>query len=119
MLKAGSDEPKEETPKAVIAGGTLQETRLSEGAVSSTSLYPNPSNGNAVTMRFTLDEPRSVSMSLMNLNGEVVADLASDVVSSPGENEIGFSTNEVSPGMYLVSLTTQQGEHVVQRLIVQ
>ena len=70
-------------------------------------------------MEFTLAQPRVVNMNLMNLNGDSVKELARNIAFSPGVQRISFGTSGVPAGMYLVAVTTDQGERIVSRLIVQ
>ncbi len=97
----------------------LQESRFGEGAVVSTNVYPNPTSDGGATIAFDLSEPRTLSVELLSLSGETVMQLADRVDRSSGSGQLAFPLNGVAPGMYLVSLTTEQGERAVQRLIVQ
>jgi hypothetical protein len=98
---------------------SLQETRTSQGAIAATMLYPNPTSDGGATMSFSLASPRTLNMSLLTLGGEKVMDLARNVYRTQGDGQLAFALNNTAPGMYLVVLETDQGERVVQRLIVQ
>ena len=113
------DAPSDKTIKAPQAPMMLQESRFGEGAVLSTKVYPNPTSDGGATIRFNLAEPRTISVDLLSLSGESVMTLADGVSRTSGAGQLAFPLNGVAPGMYLVSLTTDQGERAVQRLIVQ
>lgn len=102
-----------------IPSNSLQETRLSQGAINSPSVYPNPTVNGDATMQFNLLASRVVSMNLLNLNGETVKELAHNVSYTSGPHQISFGTFGVPAGMYLVTVSTDQGEQIVSRLIVQ
>lgn len=104
---------------ADVPNTSLQETRLRQGAIFAPSVYPNPTNTGDAQMEFNLSEPRAVSMNLLNLNGETVKEVARNVSYPAGRQKISFGTNGVPAGMYLVAVTTNEGEQIVSRLIVQ
>jgi uncharacterized protein (TIGR02145 family) len=67
-------------------------------------VYPNPFSGRA-TFSATVEKPQSVYLKVQNLVGQVVAQTQSFV--QPGENEFALFVN--AAGIYMVSLTTEQG----------
>jgi len=106
----------------VKAGGvtSLQETwRETNGAVETTGVFPNPTSDGGATMSFTLAEDRNVNISLHDLTGAKVMDLVRNFPRKAGVGQLAFTLPGVTPGMYLVTLTTDRGERAVQRLIVQ
>ncbi len=118
MTKGAKKLPQPEPPHS-IDNASLQETRTSQGAIAATMLYPNPTSDGGATMSFSLASPRTLNMSLLTLSGEKVMDLARNVYRTQGDGQLAFALNNTAPGMYLVVLETDQGERVVQRLIVQ
>lgn len=98
----------------------LQETwRETSGAVETTGVFPNPTSDGGATMSFALAEDRNVSISLHDLTGAKVMDLVRNSPRKAGTGQLAFTLPGVTPGMYLVTLTTDRGERAVQRLIVQ
>lgn len=108
-------------PEAKTGGVTsLQETwRETNGAVETTGVFPNPTSDGGATMSFTLAEDRNVNISLHDLTGAKVLDLVRNSPRKAGTGQMAFTLPGVTPGMYLVTLTTDRGERAVQRLIVQ
>jgi hypothetical protein len=97
----------------------LQETgRTSAGAVTNTSVFPNPTSDGGATIGYTLAEPRTLGLALHDLTGNKVLDLAGGMRRPAGSGQLAFTLPGVAPGMYLVTLTTDKGETAVQRLIV-
>lgn len=119
IMTKGVKRPATPVTPQVIEHASLQETRTSQGAIAATMLYPNPTSDGGATMSFSLSEPRTLNMSLLTLSGEKVMDLARNVYRTQGDGQLAFALNNSAPGMYLVVLETDQGERVVQRLIVQ
>jgi hypothetical protein len=97
----------------------LQESRTSEGALSYSRVYPNPTADRGATIAYKLTASRLLNLSLFDLSGTKLADLASNVRRSSGEGQIAFTLTNIPSGMYLVILTTDKNERVVHRLIVQ
>lgn len=108
-------------PEAKAGGVTsLQETwRETNGAVETTGVFPNPTSDGGATMSFTLAQDRNVSISLHDLTGAKVLDLVRNSPRKAGTGQLAFTLPGITPGMYLVTLTTDRGERAVQRLIVQ
>ncbi|MDZ4745252.1 MAG: T9SS type A sorting domain-containing protein [bacterium] len=94
-------------------------TPTSNGAITSTTVYPNPATEGGATMSFVLSEPRTLTLTLLDLNGNVVATLTQDARRTPGKGQFAFALSNVPAGMYLATLTTDKGERAMQRLIVQ
>lgn len=70
--------------------------------VSYFDLFPNPAIDNS-TIRFALEENENVKITLTDLNGRVVKEIANGQMA-PGEHSIAFSTAELASGMYLVTV---------------
>lgn len=116
VIKCGRIDRGVGVPPAALP---IQETRLSEGAVSKTSIYPNPTSDGGVTIAFTLQEPRLLSVHLTDLGGAEIRELATNVWKNTGPGQMAFVLSDVPAGMYLVTIVTDRNERVVQRLIVQ
>ncbi|RPI67766.1 MAG: T9SS C-terminal target domain-containing protein [Ignavibacteriae bacterium] len=119
ILSRGPKRPVVPNVPQPLEHASLQETRTSQGAVAGSMLFPNPTTDGGATLSFSLTAARTLNLSLLNLNGEKLMDLASNVYRTAGDGQLAFALNNTAPGMYLVVLETDQGERVVQRLIVQ
>ncbi|MCX6139912.1 MAG: T9SS type A sorting domain-containing protein [Candidatus Kapabacteria bacterium] len=106
-------------PCVGVDGARLQESRLSAGALRMEGIYPNPTSNGSATVSYTLSEDRQVTFALYDLAGNKVASTQSGGSRTNGKGQISFALNNATPGMYLVTLTTDKGEKAVQRLIVQ
>ncbi len=107
------------TAASLPAPVRLQETRSTDGALKATTVYPNPTSDGGVTLRYSLVEPRLLTVTLLDLNGSVVRELVSNQWRQSGEGQMAFTLNGVPAGMYLLAIATDAGERAIQRLIVQ
>lgn len=87
-----------------------------KATIHSFTIYPNPSNGNTVTLVYDLAQSTSQGMvSIFNLSGKQV--LAQSIFNTAGLNAQKISTTTLEAGLYVVSLTID-GHRVQQKLIV-
>lgn len=94
--------------------------RSAVGAVSSSLVFPNPAATPQVLLQYTLDEERVVSVTLHDIGGRCLAELVTAGRKTKGEHRDELRLpQDIRPGMYLVVIQTERGEHAVQRLIVQ
>ncbi len=93
--------------------------RLSSNGIKDFIVYPNPNSGNEINLKFELIEKCSVEIRLHKMSGQYVETLKTlSLPAGTQEIKAGFK-NKLNPGVYLLSLSTDKGENVVQRLIVQ
>lgn len=98
----------------------LQESsRSSQGAVASTSVYPNPATDGGATLSYILTEDRTISVHLHDLSGTPVQTLVDPIRRLAGRGQLAFTWSTLPKGIYLVVLSTDRGEQAVQRLIIQ
>ncbi len=76
----------------------------SSDLVNSLKVYPNPFGG-TTTLTAVVSEPQKVSVNVQNLNGQSIANTEAWVQA--GEN--AFALSMASQGIYIVSVTTNQG----------
>lgn len=86
------------------------------GALTSTSVMPNPATGHTV-VHYTLQTPRRVSLALYDVRGGLVRSLDKGEMHSAGEHSARIELNDVAAGIYLVVISTGK-ENAVQRVIV-
>lgn len=110
---------KQIVPTVPEDGRGLQELQTASGALAITSVYPNPTIDGGATLTYTLSGDRRVQVSLHDLTGAKLMDLSAASQRKAGEGQIAFTLDGVTPGIYLVTVTTDRGERAVQRLIVQ
>jgi len=111
-------EEREELER-VIAGKPFLETwRSCAGALTAKSIAPNPAQ-NEATVRFALSVPRSVSAALHDIRGQHLETLHQAQSFGSGEHTLSVNLTKHIAGMYLLVLTTAQGEQTVQRVMIE
>lgn len=111
-------EEREELER-VIAGKPFLETwRSCAGALTAKSIAPNPAQ-NEATVRFSLSVPRSVSAALHDIRGQHLETLHTAQNFGTGEHTLSVNLTKHIAGMYLLVLTTAQGEQTVQRVMIE
>jgi len=106
-------------PASTISTPRLQESRLHDGALLSSMVYPNPSATGTCAVQFSLAEPRVVNIALLDLRGTIVRQLRQDTTVEAGVSTLDCSVQGLPAGMYLLSLVTNANERVVRRFIIQ
>jgi hypothetical protein len=91
--------------------------RATSGSVVETTVYPNPAN-ESITLKFVLNEERKCTFSLHDLNGIYMQELGSESTFRKGEHSTTMDIHTVKAGVYLLSMLTDKGERIVQRVIV-
>jgi hypothetical protein len=82
--------------------------------ITDVSAYPNPAN-NMLNIDFSLAQNASVTVSLTNMVGQVVATKNMGNVNS---GKAIFSTTELSSGVYFYTVLTNSGERTTGRVVV-
>lgn len=87
------------------------------GVIADPLVYPNPSQGRS-TFKYTLDEPRAVSIAVHDLLGKQVMVVSNAELKSAGtfEKELDFSS--LDAGVYLLVMVTDKGEQITQRVVI-
>lgn len=91
--------------------------RSCNGAVEHLNVYPNPSRGK-VTISYKLNEKRKINVAVHSLTGTKIHELGNLGYQNAGEHEESFVLKDLEPGMYLISIQTEDGEQAVQRVII-
>jgi GEVED domain/Secretion system C-terminal sorting domain/Fibronectin type III domain len=92
--------------------GTEEEV-LSQ-SISALNVYPNPFT-DRIQLDFELQKASNISVQLFNLNGQLVQALQSDNLSS-GAQRIELVANDLSAGMYLIQLATEE-DVIIRKLV--
>ncbi|MFC2131496.1 T9SS type A sorting domain-containing protein [Bacteroidota bacterium] len=90
--------------------------RSCSGAIENLRIFPNPVK-DMVSMKFELTEKRNITFTVHDLSGIRLKELSQEKHLQTGTNTFTFDLSELSSGMYLLVVSSQQGEHAVQRLI--
>lgn len=86
------------------------------GALQSVTAYPNPFYRD-LSFFIQLKEARDITISLTDVHGKLLRTLCDKKACQPGNTSLEYHLNDIADGMYLLVITTDQGERIVQRLI--
>ena len=78
-----------------------------ELAFSFFEVFPNPASS-ITTISFSLEENSPVFIELFTIDGKSVLNVADEYFGG-GEHQLQMNTDGISPGMYLLKLTTPAG----------
>jgi len=91
-----------------------------DGAITESSVYPNPLRHGEATLRVTFTQERSASIDVFDLQGATILHIDDAFTNARGEQSIRLPLESTVPtGMYLVVLTTSAGERSIQRLMIE
>jgi hypothetical protein len=82
--------------------------------IYSTTLYPNPSAGNAV-LSLVLVQPENIAVSVTDLSGQMVWNEQRNFVG--GSHSFTLNRNGISQGIYLVNIRGQQGSQTLKWVV--
>jgi hypothetical protein len=84
---------------------------------ASINLYPNPSSGNVYLQTITNDLNGNIKIYVTDITGKTVQLIEQRI---DGINSIvTIGTEDLDPGLYIVTITTDTGKRAVKKLIVQ
>ena len=91
-----------------------------DGAIIHSRVYPNPTPDYEVRFAFTLSQPRSCTVTIVDMFGSLL-DTAIDAQQfSQGDSTLTLMLSSIEKsGMYMIIMQTDKGERIAQRLIVQ
>ena len=92
--------------------------RVSSGAVTDVKAYPNPAT-DKTNLTYDLKIGCKISITLHDLNGKHIKTFANYENQFAGRQKINIPLSEFEKGFYLLAITTEKGEQVIQRLIIQ
>jgi hypothetical protein len=101
---------EEKPPTSTVNQGSMIMTK--------TLLYPNPAR-NSTTVRLALSEPRMIAFTIHDLLGKRVMEAGNLAATSAGNYEKELNLSELTPGVYLLVITTDKGEQSMQRLVIE
>jgi len=88
------------------------------GAITQSAVYPNPAHGSA-QCRYVLIQPRTITIALYTADGKFRKELLSQSEQSAGEQIVRLPLDDITGGLYLLSVSTTEGERIIQRLLIQ
>lgn len=88
-----------------------------QNGVSTFDVYPNPAQDNTM-VQFSTDKQEDMTVEVVDLNGKVVKNIFSGQLNE-GEHQFPLPTAELSAGIYLVRLVTDDGKYLTRKLVVE
>jgi hypothetical protein len=92
--------------------------RSCSGAIENLSVFPNPAK-DKVSLRYTLNDDRNVSISIHNLTGRSIRTVSDSRFLAKGDHSEQLDLQDLEPGIYLIVAMTNKQEQAVQRLIIE
>ncbi len=104
-------------------GLSFQETffdvcKIESENIKDVKTYPNPAKG-MTKLDFTLLQDRFVNISMYDLNGKFIREIKNWQKFSSKRITVDIDLKDIRQGMYLITVSTDKGEKVVQRLVVE
>ena len=90
---------------------------LNYGALKNIKVYPNPVTPMS-QLSFDLEESRKLSIRVHDLEGKSLATLASDKAFDAGTHEFPLKFKDLSSGVYMISVTSDENEQVVIKVLL-
>lgn len=113
-----NEQEKAIDPLAVTGEAIYFESlRPSSGVIDRQMLFPNPAS-DYVMVRYRLAEPRTITISLHTIGGVQLQNFLEPTEQTAGEQMMEFGVDNLPGGIYLLVITTNHNEQVVQRLMV-
>jgi hypothetical protein len=85
------------------------------GAIQQAVSFPNPSKGK-FSVQLTLGDARTLTFTLRNLLGQQAAPPVQSRMDGTGEQSLDFSA--VPEGVYLLDISSDQGERYIERVVI-
>lgn len=105
-------------PQGMTGAEIFAGTRNRAGAITRFQPAKNPAS-KSTTLKLELTQPRRVTVTLHDVNGRRIKMLATTRAIDEGNAEIVASLDGIEKGMYLIAISTDRKEQVVQRLVVE
>ena len=102
----------------VSPGRTIAERGDGSVPALAASIHPNPITGGTATVEYTLNEPGRVAVSMYDVTGERVRELAVSEQQEKGTWQQSISLDGMAGGLYLLAVTTDHGQQSVQPVIL-
>ncbi len=87
------------------------------GSIEKMTLYPNPAFG-ATICKYKLNERKSVKISIHDINGKFIKEFQKECLQEPGIYEFKLDLINLNSGNYLVAISTDDCNQIIERLII-
>lgn len=88
-----------------------------QDGIGSFDVYPNPAQDNTM-VEFSLEQQDNITVDVMDLTGKVVQQVYTGDLGM-GTHRFPVNTAELSSGIYLVRLMTDEGKYLTRKLVVE
>ena len=92
--------------------------RACSGAIENLAISPNPVK-TVLTASYLLTSERNCSVALHDLRGTKVSELSAMATKPAAQINEQFAISGIAPGLYLLVVSTDNGEQAVQRVIIE
>jgi photosystem II stability/assembly factor-like uncharacterized protein len=90
----------------LIRNGSLASVSQQQSDSLSIGVFPNPSQS-LVTLSYMLFSPQIVTLTLFDINGNIIASLLNAVLQNAGNQSVSISTSNLSSGTYFYRFSSQ------------
>ncbi|MCZ7557766.1 MAG: T9SS type A sorting domain-containing protein [Bacteroidia bacterium] len=87
-------------------------------SLKTSSVYPNPVTSDIATLDYTLREKRRVAISVYDITGERIRNVAVSEQREPGAWQENISLSGIPDGYYLLAVTTDNGEQNIHPMVL-
>ena len=102
----------------IKAAGVQQHRSDDAGFCTNVSLNPNPAASKS-TLHYTLSGESRVNISLFEITGKKIRTLNTDNPSVNGQHDIDIATTDLTNGIYLVVISSDNGRRSIHRLVIE
>ncbi|MDT8325539.1 MAG: T9SS type A sorting domain-containing protein [Bacteroidota bacterium] len=104
--------------QGISPGRTIAARGAEKVPTIAASVHPNPITQSTVTVQYTLNEPGRVAVSMYDVTGERVRELAVTEQREKGTWQQSISLDGMVGGLYLLAVATDRGVQSVQPVIL-
>jgi hypothetical protein len=104
--------PLESTKELAVQSGSAM------GATIQLFVYPNPASAKA-TLQLKFAEARHMQVAIFGLLGQKLIDVGPMNTKAGETQSISYDVSSLSPGVYLLVATSDNGEQITQRILVE
>jgi hypothetical protein len=92
---------------------------MTSSGIHNVKIFPNPVSKNHFSAEFYLENKSKLNFALHNLSGHFLMDLKSAELNEGLQKIVLPLKEKIKAGLYLLSITSDRGDNVVQKLIIE
>lgn len=113
--EVSKDDLKKEFPSEIEK---TNEPVNSKSSNTNIEIFPNPVLNNKATLNFEVNSEISISISIYDISGKLIQSIKSNENTFQGKFSEQINLNGFESGLYLVSISTNQNEQFVKKIII-